>query len=95
MGGRVVAASTDSVAVSQALAQRLHIVFPILSDAVGRLGSAFGVFGRAMGPVDGHSVFVLGRRGRLRWKQTAFQTMHVPVSAILTALRAVNRLPAR
>jgi peroxiredoxin len=89
LGGRVVAVSTDPVAVSRALAQRLHLAFPILSDGAGRLGSAFGVFG-TMGPVDGHSVFILGRRGHVRWKRTAFQTMHVPVSAILAALRAVS-----
>ena len=63
--------------------------FPILSDKTGRLGSVFGVFG-AMGPVDGHSVFILGRRGHVRWKRVAFQTMHVPMSAIPAALRTVN-----
>ncbi len=91
-GGEVLAASTDTVAVSTSLAQQLSLGFPILFDAGGRLGSAFGVFGLTggmnMGAVDRHSIFVLNRQGNVSWKRLSLNQMHVPVAVILSALRS-------
>ena len=84
--------SVDPLATSRSLAGQLGLGFPILEDRDHRLGSAFGVFrlpsSMDMGPVDNHSIFVLDGAGRVRWKQLAPDTMHVPMDAILAALRS-------
>lgn len=83
--------SVDPIAMSQSIAAQLHLSFPILEDANHQLGSAFEVFrlpsGMDMGPVDSHSIFVLGADGRVRWRELAPSTMHVPVQDVLAALR--------
>lgn len=88
----MVAVSVDPLATSASLASQLHLGFPILQDADHQLGLAFGVFrlpaGMDMGPVDSHSIFVLGPQGSVRWKQLAPATMHVPVADVLAALKA-------
>ncbi len=86
------AVSVDPLATSASLAGQLHLGFPILQDTAHQLGLAFGVFrlpaGMDMGPVDSHSIFVLGPQGSVRWKQLAPATMHVPVADVLAALKA-------
>lgn len=83
--------SVDPLTTSRSLAAQLQLGFPILEDAGHALGSAFGVFrlpgGMDMGPVDSHSIFVIDPSGRVRWKQLAPDTMHVPVDAVLAALK--------
>ena len=84
--------TVDPLATSRSLVRQLRLGFPILEDRGHRLGSAFGVFrlpgGMDMGPVDNHSIFVLDASGRVRWEQLAPDTMHVPMDAILAALRS-------
>lgn len=91
-GGQVVGVSTDPVATSASLATQLHLGFPILEDRDHVLGSGFGVFrlpsGIDMGAVDGHSIFVVDASGRVAWKQLAPDTMHVPVSQVVAAVKA-------
>ena len=91
MGGRVLAVSVDPLSTSQSVVAQLRLGFPILEDTGHALGSAFGVFrlpgSMDMGPVDSHSIFVLDASGRVKWKQLAPDTMHVPVDAVLAALR--------
>lgn len=90
-GGEVLAASTDTPAVTTSLAKQLGLGFPILFDTGGRLGSAFGIFGLTggmnMGAVDRHSVFVINGQGKVSWKRLSLNQMHVPVADILSALR--------
>lgn len=90
-GGEVLAAGTDTPAVSTSLAQQMSLGFPILVDEGGHLGSAFGIFGLTggmnMGAVDRHSVFVINRQGKVSWKRLSLDQMHVPVADILSALR--------
>ncbi|MDE2571155.1 MAG: redoxin domain-containing protein [bacterium] len=92
LGAKVVAASVDPIAMSRSLATQMHLGFPIFEDTNHELGSAFGIFrlpsGMDMGPVDSHSIFVLGADGRVRWKELAPTTMHVPVSDVLAALKS-------
>lgn len=91
-GGQVVGVSTDPVVTSASLVTQLHLGFPILEDRDHVLGSGFGVFrlpsGMDMGAVDGHSIFVVDASGRLAWKQLAPDTMHVPVSQVVAAVKA-------
>ncbi len=91
-GGQVLAASTDTAAVSMSLARQLNLGFPILFDEGGSLGSAFGIFdltgGMNMGAVDRHSIFVINGQGKVSWKRLSLNQMHVPVADILSALRS-------
>ena len=81
--------------MSRSLAAQLGLEFPVLEDRDHALGSAFGVFRvpgvHDMGPVDNHSIFVIDADGRVRWKRLAPGTMHVPMDAILAALRSASR----
>ena len=90
-GARVVGVSVDPVEQSKSVVSQLNLGFPIVEDRNHALGSAFGVFrlpaGMDMGPVDNHSVFVVDATGHLRWKELAPDTMHVPVSDVLAALK--------
>jgi thioredoxin-dependent peroxiredoxin len=91
----VVAVTVESLRVSRSLAAQLGVGYSILEDRDHRLGSAFGVFRMPgvmdMGPVDNHSVFVIDAAGRVQWEQLAPETMHVPMDAILAALRSTSR----
>lgn len=91
LGGRVVAASTEPLSLSSSLASQLHLAFPILEDRNHTLGSAFGIFhlpsGMDMGPTDSHSIFIIDRSGKVRWKRIAPDTMHVPITDVLAALK--------
>ncbi len=84
--------AVDPLPASRSLAAQLGLGFPILEDQGHALGSAFGVFrlpgGMDMGPVDSHSIFVVDASGRVRWKQLAPDTMHVPMNVILAALQS-------
>lgn len=95
LGARVVAVSTDPLDVSTSLAQQMQLGFPILSDPSGSFGSAFGVFdlpgGMNMGPVDRHSFFIIGPHGHVRWQRLSLNAMHVPMSDVLAALKAVAK----
>lgn len=40
-----------------------------------------------LGPVDSHSIFVIDSGGHVCWRQLAPDTMHVPVSDVIAALK--------
>jgi len=86
--------SVDPLATSQSLVAQLHLGFPILEDTGHRLGSAFGVFRLPammdMGPVDDHSIFVLDTHERISWEALAPDTMHVPMSDVIAALKRIR-----
>ncbi|TAM56405.1 redoxin domain-containing protein [bacterium] len=93
LGARIVGVSVDPIATSQSLSTQLKLGYQLLEDTDHRVGSAFGIFrlpsaGMDMGPVDDHSIFLLDSAGRVIWKELAPQTMHVPVSDVLAALRS-------
>lgn len=87
----VVAVSVDPIDQSKSLVQQLRLGFPILEDTNHQLGSALGDYrlpgGMDMGPVDSHAIFVIGPQGAVVWKKLAPDTMHVPDSAVIGALR--------
>jgi thioredoxin-dependent peroxiredoxin len=91
LNGRIVGVSMDDLAESKSMIDQLNLEFPLVEDRDHRLGSAFGVFrlpgGMDIGPVDSHSIFVIDTSGHVRWRQLAPDTMHVPVDAVLTALK--------
>lgn len=83
--------TVDPLAISRSLVTQINLSFPILEDTDHLLGSAFGVFRMPgemdMGPVDNHSIFIIDPAGRVRWKRLAPNTMHVPMDAVLAALK--------
>ena len=90
-GGDVVAATVDPISTSRSVAKQLHLGFPILEDVDHHLGDAFADYhlitgGMDMGPVDNHAVFVLDKRGVVRWKDMAGDTMSVDEGDIVRAL---------
>jgi peroxiredoxin len=90
-GGDVIAATVDPISTSRSVAKQLNLGYPIIEDVSHHLGDAFGDYhlvsgGMDMGSVDNHAVFVLNKRGVVRWKDMAGDTMNVDESDILRAL---------
>ncbi len=89
------ALTVDPIGTSRSVAAQLKLGFPILEDVNHTVGSAFGIFrlpsGMDMGPVDDHSIFVLDKSGHVAWKELAPETMHVPVSDVIGALKQVRK----
>lgn len=91
LGAQVLAASVDPLSESMSLASQLHLGYPILADQTGTLGRAFGVFnlsgGMYMGPVDRHSIFIIGPTGRILWRRLSLVQMSIPVTDVTSALK--------
>lgn len=87
----VVAVSVDPIDTSKSLAQQLNLGFPILEDTNHQLGSAMGDYrvpgGMDMGPADSHAIYVIDPNGTVGWKDQEPNTMHVPDSQVIAALR--------
>lgn len=86
----MVAATLDPISTSRSVTMQLKLGFPILKDTDHHLGDAFGDYhlvtgGVDMGPVDNHAVFILDKRGMVRWKDMAGDTMNVDEGDILHA----------
>lgn len=86
----VVAAVTDPLKYSQEVAEEKDIKIPIMYDPNHQLGDKYGVYnvpgGMDMGPVDTHSVFVIGKDGNVKWKEISVDDMYVPLKSILNEL---------
>ena len=95
LGARVVAASVDPLSESVSLARQLGLDYPILADDTATLGRAFGVFnlagGMYMGPVDRHSIFIIGPTGHVLWRRLSLVQMSIPIPDVLTALERLAR----
>ncbi len=95
LGARVVAASVDPLSESVSLARQLRLGYPILADGSAALGRAFGVFnlsgGMYMGPVDRHSIFIIGPTGHVLWRRLSLVQMSVPMPDVLAALERLGR----
>lgn len=90
-GAQVIAVTTDRIQLSESVARRLGLDYPILADEPGGLGTSFGVYRPTghMGATDAHSIFVLDRTGRVRWSQLS-PSMHVAMSEVKTAVDAIR-----
>lgn len=91
LNAAVVAVSVDPIDQSTSLSEQLRLGFPILVDTNHQSGSALGDFrvpsGMDMGPVDNHAIFIIGPDGTVVWKKLAPDSMHVPDSDVIAALR--------
>jgi peroxiredoxin len=87
----VIAAVTDPLEQSVKAAEENDIQYPIMYDPNHQLGSKYGVYnvpgGMDMGPVDTHSIFIIGKNGTIQWSEISPHKMYVPLDSILEELR--------
>jgi mycoredoxin-dependent peroxiredoxin len=90
-GATLTAISVDPVEKSRALASRLGIQFPLLSDPGGEVARAYGVW-HAEKEIALPAVFVIDRRGAIRWKRvSASLNDRPPEDDIVEAVDALSR----
>jgi peroxiredoxin len=89
-GARVAAVSVDPVDVSQELATRLGLGFPLLADEKGALIRAFGVW-HADKEISLPAVVVVDRHGVVRWRRVSSSVSDRPDED--SVLEILGRLP--
>ena len=93
LGVKLVAVSVDPPERSRALAERLRLPYPILSDASGDLIGPLGLWHRGGGPGGSDIALpaqvLIDRNHRVRWKHTA-ERIHdrLPADRVLATVRA-------
>ena len=90
----VLAVTTDPLMSSDQTASKNGIKIPILYDPNHQLGDRYQVHnvpgGPDMGPMDTHSIFIIGANGVIRWERISAHRMHVSVQAILAELKKME-----
>jgi peroxiredoxin len=81
-GAALVAISVDSPVESRALAERLGLSFPLLSDPDLKAIRAYGVEDAENG-IAWPAIFIVGADGRIRWRSLAETYTVRPASAVL------------
>jgi peroxiredoxin Q/BCP len=89
-GVRVAAVSVDPIDVSQGLADRLQLGFPLLADDGGDLARAYGVW-HAEKKIAIPSIVVVDRAGVVRWRRVSGSVSDRPEED--EVLSVVRRLP--
>ncbi len=69
-GATIAAVSVDSVPKSQALAKRLDLHYPILSDPGGAMIRSYGVWHADHG-IALPAIFIVGPDGRVAWRRVS------------------------
>jgi peroxiredoxin len=87
---RIAAISVDPIDVSQDLADRLHLGFPILADEGGAVARAYGVW-HAERKIALPAVIVIGRGGVVRWRRVSRSVTDRPDED--DVVDVVSRLP--
>jgi peroxiredoxin len=87
----VFAVSVQDLGTSRELAQRLGVDLPILADTSTQVARAFGIYDLpgSMGPYSTHSFWLLGRDGRIRFREVSLE-MHVPFTKVQQAVAALK-----
>ena len=90
LGAELVGISVDSVWCHQAFAKALQLGFRLLSDACprGAAARAYGVY-RSRQATSERALFVIDKRGVIRWRYVAPPEINPGVDGILTALEAL------
>lgn len=91
LGATVLGASTDTGPATRRLAARLHLAFPLLSDAHHRLGLAFHDFEvNPVAAIDSDEIVLLDGAGRIAWQRPLINETVVPGAEVIAALRRVQ-----
>jgi peroxiredoxin len=90
LDARLLAISIDNVYSHAAFARDAQLRFPLLADFLprGHVARRYGVFRRAKG-VSARALFVLDRRGHIRFSQAYPDFLNPGVDDILTTLEAI------
>lgn len=87
---QVVAATVQSMEITEPLAQKLGITYPIMTDTDHKVSEAYGVYNLpgGMGPLSTHSMFLIDKQGNIRWSQVSLE-MYIRPSTIKEKVRAL------
>lgn len=85
----VVAATVQPMQITDPLAERLSITYPIMTDTSHEVSEAYGVYDLpgGMGPFSAHSMFLIDKEGRIRWKEVSVPEMYVQPETIKEQVR--------
>jgi len=86
---QVLAISVDSVAESKKFRKKLHATFPFLSDPGQKVAKQY--TGTQGGGIDAPSVFLVDRRGRVRWRYLGNVTDRPAAAKVLEQLDLVEK----
>lgn len=80
----VVAATVQPMQITGPLAERLNITYPIVTDTSNEVSKAYGVYDLpgGMGPLSAHSMFLIDKEGRIRWKEVSVPEMYIQPETI-------------
>jgi peroxiredoxin len=87
----VFAVTVQDRATSRAMAERLGVDVPILSDTSTQVARSFGIYDLpgSMGPFSTHSFWLIDRQGRIRFREVSLE-MHVPFAKVEQAVAALK-----
>jgi peroxiredoxin len=87
----VFAVTVQDLQTSRALAARLGVDVPILSDTSTQVARAFGIYDLpgSMGPFSTHSFWLIDRQGRIRFREVSLE-MHVPFGKVERAVAGLK-----
>jgi peroxiredoxin len=90
-GTEVFAVTVQDLATSRAMAERLSVDVPILSDASTQVARSFGIYDLpgSMGPFSTHSFWLIDRQGRIRFREVSLE-MHVPFRKVEQAVAGLK-----
>lgn len=85
------AVTVQDLATSRAMAARLGVDVPILSDTSTQVARAFGIYDLpgSMGPFSTHSFWLIDRQGRIRFREVSLE-MHVPFGKVEQAVAGLK-----
>lgn len=85
----VVAATVLPMEDTAPLAERLGITYPIMTDTDYKVSKAYGVFNvpGGMGKFSAHSMFLIDKEGRIRWKEVSVPEMYIQPETIKEQVR--------
>ena len=87
---RIAGVSVDPIEVSQDLANRLELGFPILADEKGEMAKAYGVW-HAQKRIALPAIVIVGPKGFVRWRRVSHSVSDRPDED--EVLEVVKRLP--
>jgi peroxiredoxin len=89
----VVAATVEPMETTAPLAERLNVTYPIMTDTSHEVSEAYGVYDLpgGMGPFSAHSMFLIDKEGRIRWKEVSVPEMYIQPETIREQVRELAR----
>lgn len=90
---KVVAATVQPMEITDPLAERLGITYPIMTDTSHEVSEAYGVYNLpgGMGEFSAHSMFLIDKEGRIRWKEISVPEMYVQPETVREQVRQLGQ----